>query len=375
LLIAAGGALFVLVIARFPGERTLLAAAAVVAIAAALACIPLHGADLLDTGLLQGWHAGLFSSLGLSSCVAAAGALLIAIAARLTSGPGRTSLLAVGALAAIGSLPLTGHAITAHPAAAAMVALATHGLAAAFWVGSLVALLATVSLRSSSGAASAAPVLRRFSVWGMVAVAALLVAGVAFVLLQLDSVAALFGSRYGWLILCKVVLLLGLVLLALANRFRWLPMLERGAAGAAARLRRSIGAEVALVVCVIGVTAVLVHTPPPRSAVAAGGFTQKLAYKSDFAEVAVTPARAGANAIVVRFQDREGLPFDPEEVLVEVGNPAAGVEPAARAIRRVGPGDYRRDGRELAFPGLWTIEVQARIDNDIAVFRTQVPVR
>ena len=77
----------------------------------------------------------------------------------------------------------------------------------------------------------------------------------------------------------------------------------------------------------------------------------------------------------MRFQDRDGLPFDPEEVLVEVGNPAAGVEPAARPIRRVGPGDYRRDGRELAFPGNWTIEVQARIDNDIAVFRTQVPVR
>jgi len=189
-------------------------------------------------------------------------------------------------------------------------------------------------------------------------------------------VAALFGSRYGWLILGKVVLLLALVLLAVLNRFRWLPMLERGIRAAAARLRWSIGAEVALVVCVIGATAVLVHTPPPRTTGAERGFTQKLASKNDFAEVSVAPARAGANAIVVRFQDREGLPFDPEEVLVQVGNEAAGVEPAARPIRRIGPGHYRRDGSELAFPGLWTIEVQARIDGSgIAIFRSQVPIR
>ena len=78
---------------------------------------------------------------------------------------------------------------------------------------------------------------------------------------------------------------------------------------------------------------------------------------------------------MVRFRDREGLPFDPEEVLVQVGNPAAGVEPAARPIRRLGPGEYRREGSELAFPGLWTIEVQARVGSGMAIFRSQVPVR
>ena len=35
-----------------------------------------------------------------------------------------------------------------------------------------------------------------------------------------------------------------------------------------------------------------------------------------------------------------------------------------------------RDGFELAFPGLWTIEVQARIDaSAIATFRSQVSIR
>jgi copper transport protein len=375
LLIAAGGALFALGIARFPSERRVLGIAGVIAMLAALAGIGQQGADMTGGGFwtLDAWRSGLATSLGLSSCVAAGGALAIAIAARFSGGPARAALLATGVLAAIASLPLTGHAVTAHSAAAAVAALAAHGLAAAFWIGSLAALLAIVNERASSDAAAVA-VLRRFSRWGALAVAALVLAGISFVSLQLDSVAALFDSRYGWLVVCKVVLLLALVLLAVLNRFRWLPRLERGVRAAGRRLRWSIGAEVALVVCVIGVTAVLVHTPPPRTRDPEHGFTQKLAYKGDLAEVSVRPAHPGANAIVIRFRDRDGLPFDPEEVLVQVGNEAAGVEPAARPIRRVGPGHYRRDGSELAFPGVWTIEVQARIDGDIATFRTQVPV-
>ena len=127
--------------------------------------------------------------------------------------------------------------------------------------------------------------------------------------------------------------------------------------------------------CVIGVTAVLVQTPPPRAMAAERGFTQRLAHKSDFAEVSVRPARAGTNAIVIRFQDKEGLPFDPEEIMVEIGNESAGVEPATRPITRVGPGHYSRDGSELAFPGTWTIQVHARLDaSEVATFRSEVPI-
>src|SRR5262245_25562154 len=280
LLIAAGAALFVLGIARFPAERQVLRIAGIVAILAALAGIGLQGADMMGGGfwVREGWRSGMHTSLGLSSCVAAAGALAIVTASLLSGGPARATLLAAGAVAAVASLPLTGHAVTVHPAAAGMAAVAAHGLAAAFWIGSLAALLAIVSERASSDAAAAA-VLRKFSRWGVLAVFALVVAGSSFVLLQLDSVAALFGSRYGWLIVCKVVLLLALLLLALLNRFRWLPMLERGTGAAGRRLRWSIGAEVALVVCVVGVTAVLVHTPPPQ---VRHGYMQKLAYKGDF---------------------------------------------------------------------------------------------
>jgi copper transport protein len=377
LLIAAGGALFLLRIARFPAERAVLAGAGATAVVAALAGIGLHGAEMLASSFwsLDAWRTGLLSSFGLSACVAAAGALLISVAGTQASGSARTALLAAGALTAVASLPLTGHAMTARPGAVAIAAIAAHGLAAAFWIGSLAALLAIMSMRTPGQAATVA-VLHRFSRWGVLAVAVLVAAGVVFVVLQLGSVSELFSSDYGWLIMGKVFFLLALLGLALLNRFRWLPMLQRGALPAAMRLRWSIAAEVALVVCVIGLTAVLVQTPTPGAMAVQRGFTQKLAHKEDSVELSVQPARAGANAIVVRFHDKEGLPFDPEEVLVEIGNQAAGVEPAARPIRRVGPGHYSRDGNELAFPGEWTIDVHARMDaSDAATFKARVPVR
>jgi copper transport protein len=361
LLIAAGGALFVLCIARFPAERTVLGAAGALAIVAAIAGIGLQGADMADTsfGSLAAWRTGMLSSAGLSTSVAVAGALLIAIAAPLSQGRARLVLFLGGAIAAIASLPLTGHAITAQPTAVAVAALAAHALAAAFWIGSLAALLALVGRVPSDVA-----VLKRFSRWGMIAVAVLVIAGVTFAVLQLRSLEELFGSRYGLLISGKAVLLLALLLLAALNRFRWLPRLARSA------LHWSIAGELALAACVIAITAVLVQTPPPH------GFTQRLVQKGDVAEVSVTPARAGTNAIVVRFQDKDGQPFDPEEVLLEIGNEAAGVERTTRPIRRVGPGHYSREGSELAFPGVWTIEVHARLDaSGMASFRSQVPIR
>jgi copper transport protein len=373
LLVAAGAALFALAIARFPAERPVLTLAGTLGALAALLCIGLHGAAMMDAAVTSpdAWRSGLFSSFGLSACVGAAGALLVALGA-FASGVTRSVLLLLGASAIVASLPLTGHAMTAKPTAVAVAALATHGLTAAFWIGSLAALFSIMSTRRS-GEPAAVAALQRFSRWAMFAVAFLVIAGVVFVVLQLGSVSELFGSDYGWLIVGKVFFLSLLLILAFLNRFRWLPRLERGVLAAASRLRWSIAGEVLLAGCVIGVTAVLVQTPPPRAMV---GFSQKLTHKSDSAEVSVRPARAGTNAIVIRFQDRQGLPFDPEEILVEIGNESAGVEPAARPITRIGPGHYSRDGAELAFPGTWTIQVHARLDaSEMATFRSDVPIR
>jgi copper transport protein len=356
LLIAAGGALFLLLVGRFPGERILLFSAALLAVLAAILGTCLQGAAMLGVGDdpwgAQAWRTGIHSSFGLSACVAAGGALLIAAGAVVRSGA--KVLLVLGALAAVVSFPLTGHAAGARLGAFGPIALGAHVLAAAFWAGSLCALLAGPS----------AAALRRFSSFGMAAVALLVAGGVAFAFLQLHSLADVTGSEYGRLIAGKAMLLAGLLVLASLNRFRLLPRLERGRGLAAIRL--SIAGEVALVACVIALTAVLVQTPPPRHAV----FTRTLEAAGRVAELSVSPARPGENTVTVRFPDG-----DPAEVLLELSNPRAGIEPVTRPMRRESPGVYRHDGGELMLAGDWALEVRARIgDFDRVIFRAEVPI-
>ena len=180
------------------------------------------------------------------------------------------------------------------------------------------------------------------------------------------SLSDLFGSPYGWLIRescpspgwssspLEPVSLCGF------------------AAGArrCAEARRSIAGELALAICVAGSPRCWCRRR--RRAASRKGSSRE----ATSAEVQSRPRAPARTRSWCAFAKTNGQPFDPEEVIVEIGNEAAGVEPAARAIRRVGPGHYSREGSELAFPGVWTIEVHARLDaSGMASFRSQVPIR
>jgi copper transport protein len=378
LLIAAGGALYALLVARFPHERAVLLVAAAIATATALAGVALQGAALLggdgafmDTAV---WRIGASTTRGRSAGAAAAGALAIAAGALTRSMFARTWLLAAGSVLLAASPLLSGHAATARPQALALPALAVHLLAAAFWAGSLVALLAT--LREARPPASA-PALRRFSRLAVVAVPALVVAAVPLVAIQTGSVRALGASAYGAWILTKATLLGGLLALAAWNRLRLLPALERGEPAAAGRLRKSIGAELALIACAAGAAAILAQTPPPRSAVAAApGVVTVLETGEHAARLTIAPARPGFNAVAIAFRTATGAAFDPAEVSITFANPDAGVEAIVRHPRRLAPGSYALEGSELAFPGEWAIEIRARVtDFDEVVLRTRVALR
>jgi copper transport protein len=360
LLIAAGGALFLLAVSRFPGERKILVTSALIAAMAAVLGTGVQGAVMLGPGTTpwseEAWQVAIHSSFGVSACVATGAALLIAIGA-MAHAHSRRMLLALGALAAVVSFPLTGHAAGTRLGVLGPVTLSVHVLAAGFWAGSLFALFAGPSTVA----------LRRFSRLGIVAVATLLVGGVTFAVVQLHSLAELTGSEYGRLIIGKATLLAGLLVLAGLNRYRFLPKLEHGDAAAAGRLRASIGGEILLMACVMTLTALLVQTRPPRDA----GFVASVQAMGRVAEISVSPARAGRNSVTVWFRDAE-----PAEVVLELSNPQAGVGPVARPMRRDAPGYYRWEGAELLFAGTWTLEVQARIgDFDRAIFRAEVPVR
>ncbi|MGH8206581.1 MAG: CopD family protein [Steroidobacteraceae bacterium] len=185
---------------------------------------------------------------------------------------GLQAIAVIGAVIALGAFLLTGHT-RAHPLRALLAPLlALHLFVIAFWFG---ALLPLIHITRTESAAVTARVLRRFSSVAGALVPLLAVAGIAMAAILCGSFSALH-QRYGQLLLVKLAGLLILLMLAAYNRWRLVPALpadaettsvsatantaaaDRAAAlGAAAALRRSMGAEYLLIVAVLGVTDVL----------------------------------------------------------------------------------------------------------------------
>jgi copper transport protein len=369
LVIAAGGALFALLVRPFPRQAVLLPLAAAIAAAAALVSVMLDGAALAAASAwdLAAWRAGVATTRGAAAGVAIAAAVAINWGALRPANRAAAWHLGAGALLAVASFAFTGHAAAVVPRTLGAGVVLVHMLGAAFWAGALVALLLILRAASATVAAAA---LTRFSSRGALAVALIVLGGTAFAVLELDAPRQLVLSDYGRWIIVKLALLAALLVLAAWNRFRLLPALTRGDARAARALRGTVTAEIVLVSLAIGAAALLAQTPPPRGTTVdmeAGGYAVR---------VEVVPARAGANTIGIAFRTPDGAPFDPAEVVVEIANVRAGVEPMLRAARRSGPGRYRVAGTELAFPGEWSLAVAARVsDFDRLVVRTEIAVR
>jgi copper transport protein len=166
----------------------------------------------------------------------------------------------------------------------------------------------------------------------------------------------------------KIVLLVVLLAVASVNRRRVVPALRELAAsgsapGAPGRLlRRTLRAEVALVIAVLGVTAALVSYPPPGAAVA-GPQTVERAIGPLQLQLTVDPALAGPNAMHVYLLDaRTGAPATgSKELHVMASLPARRIGPLMLDARPAGPGHYVVDGAQLAPAGAWTVTVIDRV--------------
>ena len=132
-----------------------------------------------------------------------------------------------------------------------------HLLSSGFWLGALIPLLSLIVLfRTPSLAGGADATLRRFSGLGHFAVAVLMLTGVAnswFILgAQLD-----LGSRYQQLLLLKAGIAGTMCLLAIINRYVFMPRIPNGGPGARQLMRGTIaeivlGAAILLLVSAIG---------------------------------------------------------------------------------------------------------------------------
>ena len=216
----------------------------------------------------------------------------------------------------------------------------------------------------------------RFSTIAVVAVLAVVGAGLGMALIVLPALDDLVTTGYGLALLTKVALVIPVIALGAYNRRRLVPMMSAGAAAAPARrLGRIVLVELAILLVVVGVTAVLVARSPITSSGASpdavtpapGAVEVPLTDGAGTAAIAIAPARAGSNEIRVTLTDAAGLPIEPVDTpVVELTEPQLGVGPLRPIVHPFGGGEYHVIA-DIPLAGAWDMSIRVRISDFEAV--------
>jgi copper transport protein len=292
----------------------------------------------------------------------------------------RWRALALAGLGAAGltTWPLTGHAAESPLPAAIIAADVVHMAAMAVWLGGLVTLSAFLLRRAHPRVLGR--ILPAWSRLAALAVVWLVGAGTVQAVVQVGSVGALGGTAYGRLVLAKVAIL-ALVLTAAAFARRMVRRSQVTADGPA-RLRRTVGIEVAATVVVLGLSAVLVQVTPGRTASAeqaastGKGVSQTLTSQLFTLQFSVYPVELGENNTVHGFTyTPEGKPLPAQEWTVTTRLTGQDLEPVSLPMLPLNP---RNDAvGALTFPLAGTYELSFTVrttEIDQATVRTTITV-
>lgn len=184
---------------------------------------------------------------------------VLAVAVAHVAGPRRGGALAIVATLCLAGLAFVGHAVTQSGFAAVLSESSqlVHLLSSGFWFGSLLSVVLLLRrIHDPRYSADADLALRRFSGLGHAAVALALGSGIANSWFVLHEVPLTLGSTYQLLLAVKVVLVGSMCLIALVNRYVFMPQLPAGPEGSK-RLRDGTLAELAIGTLVIGLVSVL----------------------------------------------------------------------------------------------------------------------
>jgi len=248
---------------------------------------------------------------------------------------------------------------------ATVVHLATMGL----WAGGLAALLALGSARRYP------PSMGRFSSVALWCVVALAVTGVFNAWREAGSLSQLTGSSYGsWLYLKLALVALVLVVAARSRR-----LARPGAGGnppGPGRIATLVGTEVVVMALILGATAGLVSSPPPREA-ALRPETRSAVQGDRYVQMTLDPPVAGGATVHVYVQGPGGTVSRPEAITVLAAVPARGITglDLTDRLRNAGPG-HLVGPVALPLPGEWTFTVTARFGEfEAATFELEFTVR
>ena len=191
------------------------------------------------------------SAIATSHALQVLGLLLVAWACRQDRH--RAVVSGMGGAIAIMAFLLVGHT-SVHPWRVVLAPLLIlHLLVGAFWFGSLLPLW--IVLRRESIPVAAA-VLREFSAMATWLVPVIAIAGLVMMLLIANGIPSL-QDPYGELILAKIISFVILMGLAALNKWRLAPAIASDAGKSRSALRHSVIMEMSLIVCVLGITAVM----------------------------------------------------------------------------------------------------------------------
>ncbi len=199
---------------------------------------------------------------------------------------------------------------------------------------------------------------------------ALAVTGTIQAILEVQTLGALTGSAFGRAVLIKAVLLLVLIGVAAINRRRVMPALARLAEGGAAPgdagrlLRRTLRAEVLLIVAVLAVTGALTGYAPPGAEASGPVSVEKRMGPIDL-QLTMEPARVGVNEVhMYVFKAADGAPFTgTRELRVQASLPGKKIGPLDLAVKTAGPGHYVVPSAELVPGGEWELTVTDRVSD------------
>jgi copper transport protein len=283
------------------------------------------------------------------------------------------ALLALGALYLAITPALAGHASIESPVGVFFPSDVLHVLSGSVWVGGIACLLlalpgATRRLEGAERSRLLLATLARFSPIALGAVVVIAVTGVIQAYIDVRSFHGLFHTTYGALIIVKIVLLSLLIGLGWVNRERVIPALERvvgdgrSPGGIGALARRAMRGELALMICVFGITAALISYAPPIDA-ETGPFSTNTTIGPAELELSVEPAEVGLNTIhLYLINAKDGTQFTAtKELTANAKLPSKGIGPLPLKPIPAGPGHYIFNSVVLSPGGTWDVEVIDRV--------------
>jgi putative copper export protein len=212
------------------------------------------GAGLLNYDV---WFAMMRSRIGDAFYLRAFGLVLILAAVF----PWRAGLAigAIGAFLVVASYAAMGHSMLFRPRQELALLVVVHLLAVAFWIGSL-PMLRVVTRRGDTNGVAA--LITSWSRAALVLVALTVASGAALILHLAPRVDLVTGSWWGWGLIAKLAIVALVMGFAAWHKLSLTPALAEGRVGAGARLSRSIGVEMIVVLLVFWAVAEMVSVHP-----------------------------------------------------------------------------------------------------------------